>query len=172
MREGTPKRLRISKNPAFNSEKKIESDQNYRILSPLKSPLRRPKRENRLQDRQLSEDVELLFQQGVPLHEEDDDQKTHFPDREIFMAIISEIQEHNDDPIEQVELINYNSSDYDEFLSDVEATETEAVNYEIPSPPPGVIVTVHMEGDDSELRKICNQKRNMRRHLVAERHQQ
>ena len=51
LREGTPKRLRISKNPAFNSEKKIESDQNYRILSPLKSPLRGPKRENRLQDR-------------------------------------------------------------------------------------------------------------------------
>ena len=54
LREGTPKRLQISKNPAFNSEKKIESDQNYRILSPLKSPLRGPKRENRLQDRQLS----------------------------------------------------------------------------------------------------------------------
>ena len=45
-----------------------------------------------LQDCQLSEDVELLFQQGVLLHEEDDNQKTHIPDRKIFMAIISEIE--------------------------------------------------------------------------------
>jgi len=50
--------------------------------------------------------VKLPFQQGVPLQEEDDDQKIHFPDREISMAIISEIQQHNDDPMECVDLIN------------------------------------------------------------------
>ena len=115
--------------------------------------------------------MELPFQQGVPLQEEDDDQKTHFPDREISMAIISEIQEHNDDPMERVDLINYNSSDYDEFLSDAEATETEAVNYEIPSPPPGVTVTVHLDDEQNELKKIRNQKRCMRRRLAIERRQ-
>ena len=87
------------------------------------------------------------------------------------MVIISEIQEHNDEPMERVDLVDYNSSDYDEFLSDAEATETEAVNYEIPSPPPGVIVTVHLDDEQNELKKIRNQKRCMRRHLATERRQ-
>ena len=85
--------------------------------------------------------------------------------------IISKIDEHDDDPMGWVNLVDYNSSDYDEHLSDVEANDTEAVNYEIP-PPPGVTVIVHLEDDQSKLKKICNQKRNMRRHLIAERHQQ
>jgi len=42
---------RISKNPASNSEKKTESDQNSNPCNPLKRPLHGPKRENRLQDR-------------------------------------------------------------------------------------------------------------------------
>ena len=63
------------------------------------------------------------------------------------MAIISEIQEHNDNPMERVDLVDYNSSDYDEFLSDAEATGTEAVNYEIPPPPPGVTVTMHLDDE-------------------------
>ena len=46
--------------------------------------------------------------------------------------------------------------DYNEFLSDAEATETEAVNYEIPSPPLGVTVTVHLDDEQNELKKIRN----------------
>ena len=61
------------------------------------------------------------------------------------MVIISEIQEHNDEPMERVDLVDYNSSDYDEFLSDAKANETPAVNYEIPPPPLGITVTVHLE---------------------------
>jgi len=57
--------------------------------------------------------VELLYQEGIPL-QEDDNPKIHISDLEIFMAIISDIQDHNDDPMERVDLADYNSSDYDE----------------------------------------------------------
>ena len=110
--------------------------------------------------------MELPFHEGVPLQEEDDS-KILTSDRLIFMAIISEIEEHNDNPMERVDLVDYNSSDYD-----VEVNETEAVNYKIPPPPPGVIVTVHLDDDQGELKKIRNQKRSMRRHLATEHRQQ
>ena len=87
------------------------------------------------------------------------------------MAIISEIEEHDDDSMGRINLVDYNSSDYDKYLSDVEANGTEAVNYEIP-PPPGVTITVHLEDDQSKLKKICNKKRNMRRRLASEHCQQ
>ena len=47
--------------------------------------------------------------------------------------------------MERVDLVDYNSSDYDEFLSDAEANETPIVNYEIPLPPLGITVTMHLE---------------------------
>ena len=72
------------------------------------------------------------------------------------MAIISEIQQHNDDPMERVDLADDNSSDYDEFLSDAETDKTTTVNCEIPPPPPGVTVTVHLDDEQNELKKICN----------------
>jgi hypothetical protein len=102
---------------------------------------------------------------NIPLQEEDN-QKIYSPDREIFMAIISEIEEHDDDPMGRVDLIDYNSSNYDEYLFDVEAHDSEPVNYEIPPPSPGITVIVHLEDDQSELKKIRNQKRNMRRYLT------
>ena len=46
------------------------------------------------------------------------------------------------------------------------------MNYEIPPPPPGVTVTVHLDDEQNELKKICNQKRCMRRRLAIERRQQ
>ena len=97
-RNGALKRDWITEKTTSESRKKTESDQVSIIHGPLKGSLRRSK--GKPQDRQLSEDVELPFQQGVPLKEEDDNQKTCSSDREIFMAIISEIQEHNDDPME------------------------------------------------------------------------
>ena len=49
----------------------------------------------------------------------------------------------------RVDLVDYNSSDYDEYLSDAEAdpTPTEAVNIEIPPPLQGITITVHLEDD-------------------------
>jgi len=120
---------------------------------------------------QPSENVELPFQQGVPLRE-DDTSKIYNPDREIFMAIISEIEYHKDNPAERVDLIDYNSSEYDEFLSDGEATETAAINYEIPPPPPRVTATMHLDDEHNKLNKIRKQKRGMRCRLATERRQQ
>jgi hypothetical protein len=34
--------------------------------------------------------------------------------------------------------------DYDDFLSDAGESETVAMSYEIPPPPPGITVTVHL----------------------------
>jgi len=80
------------------------------------------------------------------------------------MAIISEIQESVDDSLERVDLVDYNSSDYDEFLSDAEAAPT---NEEDAYPPTSeVTVTINMESD--EAKKIRNQKRNMRRRIATE----
>ena len=110
--------------------------------------------------------MELPFQQGAPLQV--DDQKTNSSYREIFMAIILELEDHKDDPAERVDLADYNSSDYDGFLSDAEAANTATINYEIPRPPPRVTVTVHM---DDEHKKIRNQKRSMRCRLATDRRQ-
>ena len=42
----------------------------------------------------------------------------------------------------------------------------------MPPPPQGVTVTVHLDDDQSELKRIRNQKRNIRRRLVVEHRQQ
>ena len=46
------------------------------------------------------------------------------------------------------------------------------MNYEIPPPPPGVTVTVHLDDEQTNVKKIHNQKRCMRRRLTTERRQQ
>jgi hypothetical protein len=83
------------------------------------------------------------------------------------MAIVLEIEEQEDDPMGRIDLVDYNSSDYDKFVSDIKT-----VNIEIPPPRLGVTVTVHMEDDQSEFKKIRNQKRNTRCRLTAEHRQQ
>ena len=98
LREGAPKRVWTPKNTAYESEKKLESDLDSPVHDPTKGPLWRPKKQNKQQDRQHLEDAELPFQEGTPLQEEDN-QKIPLPNREIFMAIISKIEEHNDDPM-------------------------------------------------------------------------
>jgi len=57
--------------------------------------------------------------------------------------------------------------DYDDFLSDAEASEIVAISCEIPPPPPGITVTVHL---DNNAKKIQDQKRNI--NLTIEHHQQ
>ena len=47
------------------------------------------------------------------------------------MAILSEPKDRNDN------LTVLEDLDYDDFLSEAEAAETVAINYEIPPPPPG-----------------------------------
>ena len=69
------------------------------------------------------------------------------------MAMLLETEGHKDNPSERVDLVDHNSSDYDQFLSDAEATETGAINYEIPPPPPRVTVTVHLDDKHNELKK-------------------
>ena len=65
----------------------------------------------------------IPFQEGTPLHEAETP-ITQDPSREIFMAIITEIQELDDDPMARVDLVDYNSSDYDKFLFDDEMDTT------------------------------------------------
>ena len=65
----------------------------------------------------------LPFQEGVPL-KEDNTSPTQDPDRKIFMAIVSETEDHEDDPMGRVDLVDYNSSDYDKFLSNTEIAPT------------------------------------------------
>jgi len=113
-----PKRSRIAGEPV--SDRKSKSNQVFTIRNSInKGLLTKNQNQNK---RQPSEDVELPFQQGAPLRE-DDMLKLYNPDREIFMAILSESEDRKDDPAERVDLVDYNSSDYDEFLSDAEATE-------------------------------------------------
>ena len=75
------------------------------------------------------------------------------------MAILSEPKGRKDNPTALEDL------DYDNFLSEAEATETVAINYEIPPPPPGITVTVHL---DNKLKKTQDQKRNI--NLTTEYH--
>jgi len=80
------------------------------------------------------------------------------------MAILSEPKDRKDNPAALEDL------DYDAFLSDAEATETIAINYEIPPPTPGMTVTVHLDDKNKQLKKIHSQKRIM--NLTTEHHQQ
>ena len=43
--------------------------------------------------------------------------------------------------------------DYDDYLTEAEATETVAVSYEIPPPPPGIMVTVHLDNNPKKIFK-------------------
>jgi len=62
LREGALKRVRFSEEIAYDSEKKLEFDQDSFIHAPSKGPLCRSKKQNRRQGRQHPEDAELPFQ--------------------------------------------------------------------------------------------------------------
>ena len=46
--------------------------------------------------------------------------------------------------------------DYDDFLSGTEASKTVAANYEIPPPPTGITVTVHLDNNPKKILKIVH----------------
>ena len=95
------------------------------------------------------------------------------------MVRISKVQEPEGDPTERLNLDDYNSDDFDEYLSDnmetTPPTITEAqatIKQDLPAPPPAVIVTVQMEEqhpaeDLYEHCRLLNQKRAFRRQRLA-----
>ena len=114
---------------------------------------------------------ELPFQEGAPLDPpesiEDQDVKNLY--REILMVRISELHESDDDSMERLNFDDYNSDDYDEYLSDnIETTPTAItevktiIKQDPPLAPPAVTVTVQLEDeplaeDLYELRLIRNE---------------
>ena len=91
------------------------------------------------------------------------------------MVCISEVHESKADSMERLNLDDYNSDDYDEYLSDnmettpPNVTETQvATKQDLPKPPPAVTVTVQLEEQHAtedlyERRRLLNQKRAFRR---------
>ena len=79
------------------------------------------------------------------------------------MAILSEPTNQKDNPTAQEDI------DYDDFLSNAGESETVAISCEIPPPPPGITVTVHLDNKHNQPKKINSQKRNF--NLKTEHHQ-
>ena len=90
------------------------------------------------------------------------------------MVRISKIHEPEDNPTERLNLDDYNSDDFDEYLSDnmettpPTITEDQATTKQgPPAPPPAVTVIVQLEEqhpseDLYEHRRLLNQKRAFR----------
>ena len=100
-----------------------------------------------------SQPTDLPFQQSIPLDPPSSKQYQEIQDlcREILMVRISEVHEPEDDPMERLNLDDYNSDDFDEYLSDnmettpPTVTETQAAKQDLPAPPPAVIVIAQLE---------------------------
>ena len=100
------------------------------------------------------------------------------------MVRISELHESDDDSMEGLNLDDYNSDEYDEYLSDnMEATPTAitevktTVKQDPPLAPPAVATTVQLEDKPvaEDLYERCcvrNQKRGFKRQRVADRPQE
>jgi hypothetical protein len=94
---------------------------------------------------------ELPFQKGTPLDppETKEDQDIEDLYHEILMVCISELYESDDDSMEHLNFDDYNSDDYDEYLSDNMETTPMAITEvkttikkDPPLDPPAVTVTV------------------------------
>ena len=95
------------------------------------------------------------------------------------MVRISEVHEPEDDSTDHLNLDDYNSDDFDEYLSDnmetIPLTITEAqatTKQNPPAPPPAVTVTVQLEEqhpveDLYERHRLLNQKRPFRHQRLA-----
>ena len=125
--------------------------------------------------------ADLPFQEGAPIDLSGSKQDQEVEDLccEILMVCISELHESDDDPMERVNLDDYNSDDYDEYLSDnMEATPSPVtevkttIKQDPPAAPPIVKVTVQLEEEPAaedlyEHRRLLNQKRVFRCQRVA-----
>ena len=67
------------------------------------------------------------------------------------MVRMSEVHESEDDSTERLNLDDYNSDDFDEYLSDnmettpPTVTETQAAKQDLPAPPPAITITIQLE---------------------------
>ena len=124
--------------------------------------------------------ADLPYQQSTPLDPSSSKQDQEIQDlcREILMVRIAE--EPEGDPTERLNLDDYNSDDFNEYLSDnmetTPPTTTEAqvaTKDNLPTPPPpAVTVTVqldeqHPAEDFYERHHQLNQKRAFRRQRLA-----
>jgi len=130
--------------PQPDSDKKTESDKKLISTATTKMELHSGERQ------QFSEDEELLFQQDLPLKEDNINSKIRNHDREIFMALLSDATNRESDPTTPGGL------DYDEFLSGPETTKTTAATCE--NPPPGITVTVHLDDNPKMILKTEHQQ--------------
>ena len=97
------------------------------------------------------------------------------------MVCISKVQEPEGDPMERLNLDDYNSNDIDEYLSDnmkttpptiIEAQATTKEDLPAPPTPPAVTITVQLDKQHpaEDLYERCrqlNQKRVFRRQRLA-----
>ena len=128
-----------------------------------------------------SQPTDLPFQQSTPLDPSSSKQDQEVQDlcHEILMVRISVVQEPEGDPTECLNLDDYNSDDFDEYLSDnmettpPTITEVQATTkQDPPAPAPAVTVTMQLEEqqpaeDLYERRRLLNQKRAFRHQRLA-----
>jgi hypothetical protein len=98
-----------------------------------------------------SQPTDLPFQRSTPLDQSSSKQDQEIQDlcREILMVHLSDVKEPGDDPTERLNLDDYNSDDFDEYLSDnmettpPTITEVQATTkQDTPTLPPAVTVTM------------------------------
>jgi hypothetical protein len=130
-----------------------------------------------------SQPTDLPFQQSIPLDPSASKQDQEIQDlcREILMVRISKFLEPEDDSTERLNLDDYNSDNYDEYLSDNMETTPPAVTdaqvaikQDPPAPPLAVTVTIELEEQPAaedlyERHRLLNQERAFKRQRLANR---
>jgi hypothetical protein len=143
----------VKSNSAKNSKSNQDSLPNLVIYA---TPQGRTVHLRKTQDPNTSgsQPTDLPFQQSAPLDPSSSKQDQEIQDlcREILMVRISEVSELEGDSTERINLDDYNSDDFDEYLFDnmetTTSTITEAqatIKQDPPAPPPAVTVTVQLE---------------------------
>ena len=149
--------IQYSKQVESNSANNLKSDQDsLPNLIIYATPQGRTVHLRKAQDPNASASqlVDLPYQQSTPLDPSSSKQDQEIQDlcREILMVRIAE--EPEGDPTERLNLDDYNSNDFDEYLSDnmettpptiTEAQATAKEDLSAPPPPPAVTVTVQLD---------------------------
>ena len=176
--------IQYSKQVKSNSAKNSKSDQDSLpnlVIYAMPQGRTVHLRKTRDPNTSGSQPTDLPFQQSTPLDPSSSKQDQEIQDlcREILMVCISEVQEPKGDPSEHLNLDDYNSDDFDEYLSDnmettpPTITEAEAtIKKDPPAPPPAVTVTMQLEEQHSaedlyERRRLLNQKTAFRHQRLA-----